>query len=46
MKLNKKLSHGNLDGMVKLSLVIYGINMKKYLLKLMLDNLRNPTIVK
>ena len=46
MKLNKKLSHGNLDGMLKLTLMIYGKNMKKYLLKFMLDNLRNPTIVK
>ena len=40
MKLNKKLSHGNLDGMLKLTLMIYGRNMKKYLLKFMLDNLR------
>ena len=40
MKLNRKLSHGNLDGMLKLALVIYGRNMKKYLLKFMLDNLR------
>ena len=40
MKLNKKLSHGNLDGMLKQTLMIYGRNMKKYLLKFMLDNLR------
>ena len=46
MKLNKNLSHGNLDGTLKLTLVIYGRNMKKYLLKFMLDNLRIPTIVK
>ena len=37
----KKINDRNLDGIFRLILMIYGKNMKKYVLKFMQNNLRN-----
>ena len=41
IKLSKKVNDRNLDGIFRLILMIYGKNMKKYVLKFMQNNLRN-----
>ena len=41
IKLSKKINDRNLDGIFRLILMIYGKNMKKYVLKFMQNNLRN-----
>ena len=47
MKLSKKFSHKNLDGMFRIILLIYvgKKNTKKHVSKFMQDNLRNSIIV-
>ena len=45
MKLSKKSSHINLDGIFGLLLLIYGRIMKQYVSKFMQDNLSNSMIV-
>ena len=45
MKLSEKSTHRNLDDMFRLTLLIYGRNMKKIMSKFMQDNLRNSMIV-
>ena len=40
-KLSKKINNRNLDGIFRLTLMIYRKNMKKYVSKFMLNNSRN-----